>query len=275
MKHEKIDCEEIKACRAAIRIQAHYGQKIYPREYYDYLIQCYTRILEAKKKQDLNFEDMKRLAISELNKIYRTNKNYYKKFTDLPDEEYEEGSKQRNVLQDETLENKFKYETLKECFIKFLNNYNDKQFIIDKLFNKIHVSKLSKKYNISNGEQTDIVYKFRQKFLNYLVKVGYFESKNNLKIEKYSRENILCKLCHQKKRNLLNYNQCPNDLKIYELIRDNIVNLEQYANDVFLTKEKLKVILNHNTASSKLYLYQINILRKKYFNNYTLEELAS
>ena len=273
MKLKNFKSEELEACRSAIRIQTRYYLKIDRKDYYDCLIQCYIRVLEAKKQQNLNFDDMIDIATKEMKKFHRI-KNNYKKFSDLPGEEYEEDGQPRDILQDESLENILKYKTLKECFIKFIKNYNNKQFFIDKFFNKISIKELAKKYHISNIEQSSIIYKFRQEFLNYLVKVGYFESSNNFKIERLTREGVLSKIKYQKRKYFI-YDHCPNDLKIYKLVRENILNLDQYAKDVFLTKENFKIILYHTRSSDKLYLYQVNILRKKYFNNYTLEELVS
>lgn len=267
--------EELKACCEASKRLVRYWKED-RKNLDDYIIQCYIKILGTKKNQKLSYDDMKKIAFNELIRLHRAYIKRYK-MCELPDTEYNEEDEEHNtaILSTNNLDDTLNFNALKKCFNDFFKNssYN-KQFIIDKLFKKGNAGIIAKKYKIGCQYHSEIIYKFRQDFLNYLVKVGYFDSSNNFKIDKFLNRNKIY-LIKKEQGNSFDYGQCSNDLKIYKLLRNNIENINEYAKDIYLSAELLKNIVLHVVGGKcKLKLYQINILRKKYFNDYTLEELA-
>lgn len=273
----KIQDEKLKACYVGFKRTQHFIH-LDKFEIYDYIMEAYLKILEKNKTKDLTFEEMNTIAKNAISNFYQKefnkikNNDKFSTFTECNEE------KNVNIIKDESFDNKLKYETLKECFIEFLKNSNyNKNFIIDKLLKNIKSCILAKRYKIQTQKQTEIIYQFRQEFLNYLVKVGYFESVNNFKIEKHSEHAKNVSLYVKKKMQGENfdYKQCKNDIKIYQLIRDDILNINKYAEAISIPASSLEKAIKHKEHAISLKLYQINILRKKYFNNYTLEELVS
>ena len=274
----KIQDEKLKACYAGLKRAQHFIH-LYKFEIEDYIMQAYLKILEKNKTKDLTYEEMSTIARNAIVNCYAREINIKEKkdklsfFTECYEEE-----KNVNIIKDESFDNNLKYEILKECFIEFLKNSNyNKHFIIDKLLKNTKSYILAKRYKIQTQKQTEIIYQFRQEFLNYLVKVGYFESVNNFKIEKSSENAKNVSLYVNKKRQGENfdYKQCKNDIKLYQLIRDDILNINKYAEVISIPTSSLEKTIKHKEHAISLKLYQINILRKKYFNNYTLEELVS
>ncbi len=270
--------EKLKACYVGFKKTQHFIH-LNKTEIDDYIMQAYLKILEETKTKDLSFEDMVKIAFNGIINFYQKEIRRIKRNDNFAAfEECKEEDKIVNIIKDESFENQLKYEVLKKCFIEFLKNSNyNKNFIIDKLLKNIKPCTLAKRYKIQTQKQTEIIYQFRQEFLNYLVKVGYIESVNNFKIEKYSEYAKKHKICFNKKiyGENFDYKQCRNDIKIYQLIRDDILNINKYAEAINIPTSSLEKIIKHKEHAISLKLYQINILRKNYFNNYTLEELVS
>ena len=270
--------DDLKACCYAIKGILKFKKSKTDK---DFLNECflsaYIKILENKKNQDLSFEKKVKIVQNEVQKaIYKRNQKEDEKSFD---EEYsEEEQNNFNILKSNCLEEEINYNTLKDLFINFYKNYNlpQKKFIIEKIFNNTSFKELAKKYKITINKLTEFLYNFRVDFLNYLVDNGYFESKNNFNIQRFTRcfyGNIIC-LEKKKQGDLFDFSRCPKDFKIYKLIRENIKNINKYAKSINIPPTKLDKIIKHKSGNRKLYLYEINILRKKYFNEYTLEELA-
>lgn len=273
-----VNDSEIRASFIALKDMAKFI-KIKSWKKYDYVTQAYAKLLEVNKDKSMSFKDMVRVARSEISRIYASDISMLKKYTELPDDEYCEEHPMR-AMEDNNLKKRLDYETLKYCFVSFYKNYNlpKKEFIIDRLFKGVSPFEIKKKYQLSTTQQLDLLYEFRKSFLNYLVDVEYFESNNNFTIEERPKSSTINKINYRKKKQVkqgsFDYSTCLNDLKVYELIRQD-GDLNKYSDYLKISYNKLIKILHHGLGGDKLFLYQINMLRKKYFNDYTLEELAS
>jgi len=122
---------------------------------------------------------------------------------------------------------------------------------------------------------TNLVREFREKFNNLLIQSEYTQRIyfNNATDEFNIQERT--KLNQKKKQAFKNGVLLfqKNDYLIYKLLRKEN-NLTNFADVLSITEDTLKDIIFHTKKTTKLKLYQIQQLRKQFFNNYSLTELS-
>lgn len=194
-----------------------------------------------------------------------------------------------NCLEDkEQYFDSFDYYFLLSKMFELLENYTNenKDILINYFFNKTEkIRKFCEKNNTTRTDVKELVREFRQKYKILLLESGYinidkfksayieeafdeFSGTSSKSInEKNRRERIKAK---KQGAELNNY---ANDFKIYQLIRqDN--NINECASILNIPTEKLNAIVTHKNGSFILRLYQIQALRQKFYNTYSLEDLV-
>lgn len=132
-----------------------------------------------------------------------------------------------------------------------------------------------KNFNIKYQDLRDLVRDYRKKLKFKLQIQGYTD------IEQYSLTSDEFTLkkhyvdAKQRKQQAKQDIQLFNvgDFKIYKLIRTN-GNLEQFANLLKIPVEQLNNTIQHKCRAHKLFLYQIQALRQKFFSGYSLTDLV-
>ncbi|MBO5394603.1 MAG: hypothetical protein J6A28_01700 [Clostridia bacterium] len=163
-----------------------------------------------------------------------------------------------------------------KSFNELINNYDfdNKKILMCYFFKKQKVKDICNIHKIARKDFVLLVRGFRADFLDLLNCNGFFYKNVYYNGDEFETSN-----CHRlwlerekaKKQGKTLYNF--QDFKIYQLMREN-GNIEDYANCLNITKDELEKYVYHKTiAQSKLFLYQIQALRDKFFKNYTLQEL--
>ena len=141
------------------------------------------------------------------------------------------------------------------------STYSKKEMSVLKLyfFGGYTVVELSKFFKMSKNEIPLLILDFRNRFFNSLIACGYFSEKD---------------------KSLLNYNEFAKKeklpaVKICTLLKEANIDIEDIAKITCLDVCRVKDILEHKRNNCKFFLWQIQKLRKAYFLNYSLEELAT
>ena len=152
----------------------------------------------------------------------------------------------------------------------FLKSYDeiDKKlmFLILKGFS---VTEISRVFNMLIADTGKRLEKLRFDFAHYLVDCGYHSKLYNLN----TRNQKQIERGRAKKLKLLNSGSYKNDNLICKLLRK-YDDLNKFAEFLKMDVLKFKSLIFHSNYSGHLTLYQIEKLRRQFFNNYTLEELA-
>lgn len=149
---------------------------------------------------------------------------------------------------------KFLIKALKTALKK--QEEKERNIINEYLILKEKPSKIVKKYKIEKNELEKIVKDFRQLYFNILLKYKY--------ITESEKERYLQNEDFKEKE--------EKEIKIIKLIKESKIPLEEIAKVLEMSEQDLNKRLNGK--NSKFMLYEIQKLRRIYFNNYTLEELA-
>lgn len=152
------------------------------------------------------------------------------------------------------------YNLLKSAFNEILFYYSleDKKIIFDYMFNKLSKTAIYSKYKINLNYLRQLVVDVRKLYFDKLVEYGYFS--NSKKMYNFYKD-------FEKTEKL------P-DVLICKLLKQNKIPIEDIARVSGVDIEKVPKILMHTNRKLSFYLFQIQKLRKKYFPEYSLKELA-
>lgn len=168
------------------------------------------------------------------------------------------------------LDLKFIFEKYNECLKEF--SLQNSKVLKSYFFDNLSIKEILEKYEITKNDFITVVRKFRFKFFELLKNYDYFYSYVETLDEFQPTESEKRKAI--KKEALKQNKQIYfDDLLIYKLMRENPNN--NYANFLQISPDYLKKILNRSSWVFKLKSYQIQSLRKQFFNNYSLESLLS
>lgn len=251
-----------------------------PKDIEDCKIDCYIKYLEECKNKKLTIDDIFKFSKYQINK-YINNKNKFNKIESIPDDKFKDDNNKISsaILKDDSsnLEDIINYDCLKNLLIIFLKQYDkkDRLLIIDYIFYGKRTTFLYSKYKVNGVYVSNLIFNFRQDFYKYLKKIKYFDENVKFTINKRTQRTINDSFSKnknkQEKLGCFDYSLCTNDYNVYKLIRQDIT---YYANLLNIDVAYLTKVVHHK-GMNKLYLYQINYLRRKCFNNYTFEELIS
>lgn len=151
---------------------------------------------------------------------------------------------------------------------KLLLKYGKNGFILRDYFNACSKMDIIKKYNISYDFLKQLVINFRKNFNKLLLKYGYLDKSIDVTddFEDYEYYKNFTRRKELKKVGVEG-----RDFKIYKLLKN--ISIEELSIFLDIDINSLNNILNHRYGSTKLWLYQIQKLRKKYFSTYSFEEL--
>lgn len=173
---------------------------------------------------------------------------------------------------------KYDFEFLETTMNNVLNLYNkETQKVLRFYFfednNRVATCK---KFKISNQQLGKYVRDFREKFASKLIYYGYMdvlayinEEVDEFVLDKYHK-NAYERL-KAKKQGITLYN--VNDYQIFKLMRNG--NISEYASFLKWDENDLNATLSHAQRSKKLFLYQIQALRKQFFPSYSFNDLVS
>lgn len=278
----KIDNEDVKIVNHCYNQKIKYLGKKYAKHRQELIVCGYIALIEFKKNNPSN-TDINQLfkvvnrAISK--EIYKIKKEH--EITSLSIEISEEDNDKRDfqdVLIDETVYfDNFDFKFLKSALKEQLREYSkdDKKILLFYFSEECTPHICCTSLGITRNKLKELVRGFRDELGKALILQGFNKVKDYLTdIDEFTESN-----CHRyrrerneaKKRGIILYN--VNDYKIYKLIRES-ANTEQFAKCINIPNEKLTQIILHNSGA-KLYLYQIQALRTKFFSNYSLAELVA
>lgn len=146
----------------------------------------------------------------------------------------------------------------------------------DYIFNGLTMSEIYQRYKLNKIKLCSLVRDFRSQLADILDNKG-ISLKNNLQDADEFTKILQTKQRLKNKQNGVNSFDSPNNYKIYDLLRD-MPSLTEISNYLGITEKYLNRILNTfqtNSKCPKLYLYQIQKLRVKYFQNYSLQQLVA
>lgn len=247
----------------------------------EYIFEGYIKLLEQKNKKELNLEEMIKISANKMkDKSQQIIKN------NLRNEYVSEGfnnSDSVNVgytdffLQEDCVNDEMNYKMLFDLFINFLNSYSDcktRKLIYSNIIKGLNMSELRKIFKMSLEGMAKVIKTFRLDFLNYLKSVGYFDDTTFL-------EKRINQLTRQERARLKKTSKkfdstlcVTDDFKIYELLRADIDNLEKYAKFLKVNVNFLHSVIFHKVGFWKLKLFQIYKLQKKFFKQYTFDDLV-
>ena len=173
----------------------------------------------------------------------------------------------------------FDYIFLQNCLQTLLYSYSkqERKILTNYFFENDYSSPtmFCRTLKIQKVLLTNLVREFREKFNNLLIQSEYTQRIyfNNATDEFNIQERT--KLNQKKKQAFKNGVLLfqKNDYLIYKLLRKEN-NLTNFADVLSITEDTLKDIIFHTKKTTKLKLYQIQQLRKQFFNNYSLTELS-
>lgn len=211
--------------------------KAFSKSKYDLFIQAYISIKKAPK-------DTIKMTKEEKLQYYKVRaqigmkkiKNLIveKKFEETTTEEMERIKDNSEIVENDTF---FLINTLKEIL---------------KQYTKEEQNKIIKMIITNKKTYHKLLKNFREKYFNNLVKKDYLEEKD--------KKFYLTQEKKQKKK-----------LKIIELLNKENIDTKEIAKTLNINEETAKKIKENK---KKLFLYQIQKLRKEYFKQFKLEELA-
>lgn len=166
---------------------------------------------------------------------------------------------------------------LDECsrLLKSFDLQNQK-ILRDYIFNGLNMKEIYQRYKLNKIKLCSLVRDFRSRLIDILDNKG-ISLKNNLQDSDEFTKILQAKQRLKDKQNGVNSFDSPNNYKIYDLLRD-MPSLTEIANCLNIDEKRLKKILNSyhgSNTGAKLYLYQIQKLRLKYFQNYSLQQLVA
>ena len=233
-------------------------------KYEDIVPLGYIALLEHKKDYENIDEENRKFwkAVSYcsagMRKYFDKTYNFEKVLT-LSD--YEETNEKyiEDFLASNDIDSYINYESMKSLFLSVLLCYSqiDKQIIFDFMFNDISKTDIYKKYNISRFYLKNLVVSVRQDYFNILKENDFFKNDKYINLYYYFEK-------VEKKKDVL----------ICSLIKRRNIPVEEIAKILNISVEKVSKILNHTQKNLKFYLFQIQKLRKVYFPEFSLEELA-
>lgn len=149
---------------------------------------------------------------------------------------------------------------LKTLFNDAISYYStkDKKIIFDFMFNDMSKTAICKKYKINFVYLKTLIVDVRKLYFDKLVENDYFSKKHN----HYNFYKDFEKM-----------EKLPDKL-ICKLLKENKIPIEDIAKVSGVDIEKVPKILMHTNRKLSFFLYQIQKLRKVYFPNYSLKELA-
>lgn len=247
----------------------------------EYIFEGYIKLLEQKNKKELNLEEMIKISANKMkDKSQQIIKNNLR--NECVSEGFNNSNDSVNVgytdffLQEDCVNDEMNYKILFDLFINFLNSYSDcktRKLIYSNIIKGLNMSELRKIFKMSLEGIAKVIKTFRLDFLNYLKSVGYFDDTTFLekRINQLSRQERgrLKKISKKFDSTLC----VTDDFKIYELLRADIDNLEKYAKFLKVNVNFLHSVIFHKVGFWKLKLFQIYKLQKKFFKQYTFDDL--
>lgn len=260
--------------------------KISKQNFDDAFMSAYIGILEglqfdeALKNVDFNQKQLNKDIYIKLLKMGRKGlKNYYfekncdfvqKCSFDKPILENEKKSKTLGeMIPFEDIYN-FDYEIIESLLQnEFLNYTLQERKIISSYIDGITKQDLMKTFNISFEDLGNLIFTFRNKFKDILLQNDIFEfsfdneNKEFLSYQAYQDG--------ERRKELRNGLVVGRDIKLIQLVKT--LPIDILSEFLGLSINELKDIIEHKKGSSKFWLYQVQQLRKKFFPQYTFEEL--
>ncbi len=265
-------------------VKRYYGN-LFNKQKKELLLIGYIALLEYKQTFNLESVDVSNTSLTnyickafnkEIKKIVKTREN---KTVSISANVFGDDNQElESLLPDSPCYfDSYDYEFLNRCIQETLKEYVPNDQILNNYFfkNEDNLKVFCKNNNISLTKLKELVRDFRKNFSDLLIFCGYENVLTFLKeTDEFERT-----LNHKnedarnkaKKQGLTLFN--VNDFKIYKLMREN-ANFQEYANCLNVPIEKIDNIIQHKRNAGKLLLYQVQALRKKFFNNYTLAELV-
>lgn len=164
----------------------------------------------------------------------------------------------------------FDYENVKNLLQKELLNYTlQERKIIILYIDGITKQDLMKKFKISFEELGSLIFSFRKKFKEVLLKNNIFdfsfdgENKEFLSYQVYQDK--------ERRKELKNGLVVGRDIKLIELVKT--LSLDELSDFLGLSISVLQDIIKHKKGASKFWLYQAQKIRKKFFPDLSFEEL--
>ena len=275
-----VTCACVRCCRSRF-------YKISDRNFDDAFICAYIGILEGlKNNEDLNKYDFDSKNIDK--EIYLkllsfgrsgVSKYFFGKFRGVNRILYSinkpilKGEKKSKTFAD--IMPTYDYYNL-DCYVvmelleKELSNYSLREKeIIKSYVNGLTKQDIMKKYNISFEDLGILIFRFRKKFKEVLLEngiVGFSFDNTNEEFLSYKSYQD-----GERRKELRSSFVYGRDIKIIELVKQ--IPSEKVCSSLKISFEDYDCIVNHKKGSSKFWLYQIQKIRKQFFNEYTLEEL--
>lgn len=249
----------------------------------EYISEGYTKLLEQKDKKELDLEEMIKISANKmkLRSEQITENNY--RLEHVSKSSDNTTSDNGNVgyidffLQNDCVNEEMNYKALFDLFVDFLNSYSDcktRKLIYLNIIKGLNLAELRKIFKMTLKEIAEVIKTFRLDFLNYLKSVDYFD--NTTFLEKRIKQLTKQERGHLKKisKKFDNTLCVTDDFKIYELLRADIDNLDKYAKFLNVKLGFLNSVIFHKVGFWKLKLFQIYKLQKKFFKQYTFDDLV-
>lgn len=211
--------------------------------------------LSDQEKYIEYFKVANRIISNLINKIYKNldNVSLNQSINEIEDIKLEQVIQDKNEIKT-NIDYQFLIKALKTALKK--QGEKERNIINEYLILQEKQSKIIKKYKIEKDELEKIIKDFRQLYFNILLKYKY--------ITENEKETYLQNEDFKEKE--------EKTIKIIKLIKESKIPQEEIAKVLEISEQDLNKRLNGK--NSKFMLYEIQKLRRLYFNNYTLEELA-
>ena len=152
---------------------------------------------------------------------------------------------------------------------EFLNYTLQERKIISSYIDGITKQDLMKTFNISFEDLGNLIFTFRNKFKDILLKNDIIE----FSFDKDNKEFLSYQAYQdgERRKELRNGLVVGRDIKLIQLVKT--LSIDSLSEFLGLSISDLQDIIEHKKGSSKFWLFQVQQLRKKFFPQYTFEEL--
>lgn len=164
----------------------------------------------------------------------------------------------------------FDYEFIENLLQKELLNYTlQERKIISLYIDGTTKQDLMKTFNISFENLGILIFAFRNNFKDVLLKNGIIE----FSFDKDNKEFLSYQAYQdgERRKELRNGLVVGRDIKLMQLVKT--LSIDDLSEFLGLSINDLQDIIEHRKGSSKFWLYQVQQLRKKFFPQYSFEEL--
>ena len=165
-----------------------------------------------------------------------------------------------------------------EILINYLKEFLEtieikKQMFIKDFICGYSIYEISKKYKMACRWVSETIFDFQNAFGEFLLDVGYFENRNVIDFSKKIKARRVRTFEKQEALKNGKFVLYDNDMMIYEILRGE-KDLARFADVLKISEEKLKKIIFHSQPNIKLFLFDVQKLRKQFFKNYSFEFLV-